>query len=156
MNLNTVRDSLYRPGNFVASWQAVRFLEHHDRQRLENDNDREPRLAALADSNNSRSWYPRSRTRVASFSETIYWNYQPGFLGRGRWLKVFNSDYYDNLPNPGIAGNNGGLQAQDLSLHGLPCSTPICNTRQWFVGVCQGRGGLTYAVVAVMPSGLGS
>ena len=225
VDLNTVRDSLYRPYDFTAAWQAVQYLENHDRQRLENDNDREPRIAALADANDSRSWYARSRARVAngllltapgipmlfmgqefledkywsdspapngliwwdglqqdkamadhlscmqaltrlrrqqpalcaeainvfhvhednriiafhrwlegigrdvvvvaSLNESTYWNYQLGFPGNGHWLEVFNSDYFDNLPNPQLAGNNGSIQAQTVPLHGMPCSASI-------------------------------
>ena len=225
VDLNAVRDNLYRPAGFTAAWQSVQYLENHDRQRLENDNDREPRLAALADASNSRSWYARSRARVAngllltapgvpmlfmgqefledkywsdspeptallwwdglqqdkamadhlaftqalidlrrrqpalrgeainvfhvhegnriiayhrwlegmgrdvvvvaSLSESTYWNYQLGLPARGRWLEVFNSDYFDNMPNPQVTGNSGSIQAQDIPLHGLPCSASI-------------------------------
>lgn len=225
VNLDAVRDSLYRPYGFAAEWQAVQYLENHDRQRLENDNDREPRIAALADSSNSLSWYARSRSRVAtgllltapgipmlfmgqefledkywsdspnpstfiwwdginqdkamadhlsftqalanlrrchpalrgaainvfhvhqdnriiafhrwlegagrdvlivaSLNESTQWNYQLGFPGIGRWLEVFNSDYYDNQPNPRVAGNGGSVEAQASPIHGLPCSASI-------------------------------
>ena len=225
VDLNALRDSLYRPYNFAASWQAVQYLENHDRQRLENTNDREPRIARLADASDSRSWYARSRARVASgllltapgipmmfmgqeiledkywsdspdpdaliwwdglqqdramadhlscmqallrlrqqqpalrgesinvfhvhednriiawhrwlegvgrdvvvvasLCESTYWNYQMGFPGTGRWLEVFNSDYFDNMPNPQIAGNGGAITAQSNPLHGLPCSASL-------------------------------
>jgi len=225
LDLNALRDSLYRPDNFKASWQAVQYLENHDRQRLENTNDREPRIAALADADNHRSWYARSRARVAngllltapgipmlfmgqefledkywsdnpdpdtliwwdglhqdqamadhlscmqaltrlrsrhpalrsdainvfhvhednrviafhrwleaigrdvvvvaSFNESTYWEYQLGFPGRGRWLEVFNSDYFDHLPNPQVAGNKGSVVANTIPIHGMPCSAGI-------------------------------
>ena len=48
VNLNAVRDQLHKPHNFSAAWRAVQYLENHDRQRLGNTNDREPRIAALA------------------------------------------------------------------------------------------------------------
>jgi 1,4-alpha-glucan branching enzyme len=57
---------LGRPPGFAATWQTVQHLENHDRQRVNNDNDREPRVAALADPGNPRSWYARSRARVAN------------------------------------------------------------------------------------------
>lgn len=66
INMNALRDSLYRPANFSASWRAVQYLENHDLQRKENVNDRQARIAALADPSNSRSWYARSRARVAN------------------------------------------------------------------------------------------
>jgi 1,4-alpha-glucan branching enzyme len=66
VNLSAVRDSLRKPNGFSSVSQVVQCLETHDRQRVQNDNDREPRIAALADSTNSRSWYARSRARVAN------------------------------------------------------------------------------------------
>lgn len=66
VNMNALRDSFYRPANFSASWRAVQHIENHDLQRKENVNDRQPRIAALADASNSRSWYARSRARVAN------------------------------------------------------------------------------------------
>lgn len=66
VNLDALRDSFRRPFGFTAASQVVQCLETHDRQRVQNDNDREPRVAALADATNSRSWYARSRSRVAN------------------------------------------------------------------------------------------
>ncbi len=66
VNLDIVRDTLRRPFGFAAASQIVQCLETHDRQRVQNDNDREPRIAALADATNSRSWHARSRSRVAN------------------------------------------------------------------------------------------
>jgi 1,4-alpha-glucan branching enzyme len=42
-------------------WRAVRSVEDHDRVHT----GRDPRIATLADSSNARSWYARSRSRVA-------------------------------------------------------------------------------------------
>jgi 1,4-alpha-glucan branching enzyme len=42
-------------------WRAVQFIENHDIVRA----GREPRLPRLADPSNGRSWYARSRSRVA-------------------------------------------------------------------------------------------
>ena len=225
VSMNTLRDSLYRPNGFSASWRAVQHLENHDRQRQENSNDREPRIAALADSTSSRSWYARSRARVANgllltapgipmmfmgqeFLEDKYWsdspdsnaliwweglqhdphmanhrrftqellklrreqpalrgeainvfhvheenrviawhrwlegvgkdiviianlnestfsNYQIGMPQGGHWDELFNSDAYDNYPNPQVAGNGGAIHANDAPMHGLPCSANI-------------------------------
>jgi 1,4-alpha-glucan branching enzyme len=66
INLVPVRDALRRPYGFTASWQTVQHLENHDRQRVDNTTDREPRVAALADPSNPHSWYARSRSRVAN------------------------------------------------------------------------------------------
>lgn len=66
VNLQPVIEALQHPSGFSASSQRVQCLETHDRQRVQNDNDRELRIAALADSTDSRSWYARSRARVAN------------------------------------------------------------------------------------------
>ena len=49
-----------------AAWRSVQHLENHDIVRINNETDREPRIAALADPSNPRSWYGRSRSRVAN------------------------------------------------------------------------------------------
>jgi len=46
-------------------WAAVHYIENHDLHKAGND-DRQPRIARLADGSNSRSWYGRSRSRVAN------------------------------------------------------------------------------------------
>lgn len=56
-----VVDQLRAPG-FPDAWRAVQCVESHD----EVYRDRAPRIAALADSSNARSWYARSRSRVAA------------------------------------------------------------------------------------------
>jgi 1,4-alpha-glucan branching enzyme len=57
-------------GSFIqkhgAAWRSVHHLENHDIVRVNNDNDRQPRIASLADASNPRSWYARSRARWAN------------------------------------------------------------------------------------------
>jgi 1,4-alpha-glucan branching enzyme len=91
-----VRDQLRRPGGFSECWRAVQHLENHDRQRVNNTTDREPRVASLADPSDARSWYARSRARVANgllltapgipaifmgqeFLEDKYWSDNPAY-----------------------------------------------------------------------------
>jgi 1,4-alpha-glucan branching enzyme len=67
VNLDAVRDRLYPPLGFSPAWRAVTHLENHDLLLASHsDNDRRPRIAALADPSNSRSWFARSRARVAN------------------------------------------------------------------------------------------
>jgi 1,4-alpha-glucan branching enzyme len=67
VTLDGLRDALYRPFNFPAAWKALQYVENHDLLDANHTgNDRQPRIAALADSTNSRSWYARSRARVAT------------------------------------------------------------------------------------------
>jgi 1,4-alpha-glucan branching enzyme len=54
--------ALDTPGGFPDAWRIVNGLENHDLVFV----DREPRLPALADPSDARSWYARSRTRVAT------------------------------------------------------------------------------------------
>lgn len=95
VNLDTLAAALYPP--FGAGWRQVQQLENQDIVRIDNKTDRAPRIAALADSTNARSWYARSRARVANgllltapgipclfmgqeFLEDKYWSDNPGFF----------------------------------------------------------------------------
>lgn len=62
---------------------------------------------------------------VASLNETSLRDYRIGFPHPGYWREIFNSDYYDNLPNPQTAGNGGGVQAIKGPIHGLEYSAAI-------------------------------
>jgi 1,4-alpha-glucan branching enzyme len=94
VDLNPVRDNLYPA--LSAAWKAVVHLENHDVVRVDNQSDRQPRIAALADASDHRSWYARSRARVATgllltapgvpmlfmgqeFLEDKYWSDSPKF-----------------------------------------------------------------------------
>jgi 1,4-alpha-glucan branching enzyme len=61
VDLDRIATNLY-PASFDHSWQAVTCVENHDLVFA----GRQQRVAKLADGSNSRSWYARSRTRVAS------------------------------------------------------------------------------------------
>jgi 1,4-alpha-glucan branching enzyme len=50
------------PTNFAHSWQTVPCVENHDIVKV----GEQPRIPALADGANHRSWYARSRSRVAT------------------------------------------------------------------------------------------
>ena len=62
VSLDSVRDGLYPPANFPAAWRSVQCVENHDIVFAGDG----PRVARLGDSSNSRSWYARSRSRVAA------------------------------------------------------------------------------------------
>jgi 1,4-alpha-glucan branching enzyme len=53
------------PFRFPFRWQVVEYLESHDVVDVEHG-DRKPRIAALADATNARSWYATSRSRAAA------------------------------------------------------------------------------------------
>lgn len=62
VNLDAVRDGIYPPAGFPAAWRSVHCVENHDVVFAGNG----PRVARLSDSSDSRSWYARSRSRVAA------------------------------------------------------------------------------------------
>jgi 1,4-alpha-glucan branching enzyme len=96
IDMDQIKESLYRPYNFLAAWKAVQFVENHDVVQASHD-DRQPRIAALSDPSNTRSWYARSRARVAigllmtspgipmlfmgqEFLEDKYWSDNPDYF----------------------------------------------------------------------------
>jgi 1,4-alpha-glucan branching enzyme len=68
---------------------------------------------------------------VATLSETTWWGYRVGFPSAGRWVEVFNSDAYDSCNangvqvNPQVAGNEGGVDAEWVPMHGLAASASV-------------------------------
>jgi 1,4-alpha-glucan branching enzyme len=62
---------------------------------------------------------------VATLAEGTWYNYAIGFPYSGPWQEIFNSDVYDNFPNPQVAGNSGGIIANGPPLHGFQSSAAI-------------------------------
>lgn len=90
VSMSAIAAALYPPG-FDHGWRAVTCVENHDLVLV----GRQPRLPALADPSDHRSWYARSRSRVATtilltapgipqlfmgqeFLEDKPWNVDPG------------------------------------------------------------------------------
>jgi len=66
VRLGRLKSALERPYNFSCAWQSYNCTENHDFV-LDMDGDhRKPRIPKLADWNDPRSWYARSRRRVAA------------------------------------------------------------------------------------------
>jgi 1,4-alpha-glucan branching enzyme len=66
VHLGRLKSALERPYNFPYAWQAYHCVENHDFV-LDMDGDhRKPRIPKLCDWNDQRSWYARSRSRVAA------------------------------------------------------------------------------------------
>jgi 1,4-alpha-glucan branching enzyme len=61
ISMGAIASALYPP-TFDHGWRAVTCIENHDLVLT----GRQPRIPALADSSNRRSWYARSRSRVAT------------------------------------------------------------------------------------------
>jgi len=62
---------------------------------------------------------------IVSLNESTFWAYELGLPRDGDWREAFNSDAYDNGPNPMCAGNGGTVHASGLPMHGLPTSAWI-------------------------------
>ena len=67
VNLDKVRDALYVTYKNPGRWTVFQCIENHDLVDFNHEGrDRQPRIANLADPSNSRSWYARSRAKVAT------------------------------------------------------------------------------------------
>jgi 1,4-alpha-glucan branching enzyme len=66
VDLGPVRHGLQRPWGYPHAWQAYNCLENHDLVLDADGDHRQPRIARLAAGHDARSWYARSRARVAT------------------------------------------------------------------------------------------
>lgn len=64
LDLDALAQALRAAGD--TGWRQVQHLENHDIVRMDNDNDREARMPRHADPSDPRSWFARSRSRVAT------------------------------------------------------------------------------------------
>jgi 1,4-alpha-glucan branching enzyme len=96
VELDDLRDALYLTYKESSRWTVFQCIENHDLLDFNHSGrDRQPRIAALADPSNARSWYARSRAKVATgllltapgvpmifmgqeFLEDKYWTDWPG------------------------------------------------------------------------------
>jgi 1,4-alpha-glucan branching enzyme len=62
---------------------------------------------------------------VASLDEAPKHGYAIGLPYAGAWCELFNSDVYDNFPNPGAVGNGGGVEASGAPLDGFGASAVL-------------------------------
>ena len=70
---------------------------------------------------------------VFNLQEVNRFGYQIGFPGSGQWREIFNSDFYDQMPNPGTAGNGGGIVANGEAWDDMPVSAAITIPANGFV-----------------------
>ena len=73
-------------------------------------------------------WVPEAGQDVVvvlTLSESTRYDYRLGFPQPGRWREAFNSDYYDNFPNPQVAGNAGAVTADGPPMHGFAQSATL-------------------------------
>jgi 1,4-alpha-glucan branching enzyme len=63
---------------------------------------------------------------VANLQEVNRFGYRVGFPVGGRWHEIFNSDFYDQFPNPQTVGNGGSIEsAVGINWDGMPSSAAI-------------------------------
>jgi 1,4-alpha-glucan branching enzyme len=70
---------------------------------------------------------------VFNLQEFNRFGYQIGLPGKGSWHEIFNSDFYDQMPNAAVAGNGGGISAFGGPWDGMPCSALITIPANGFV-----------------------
>ena len=62
---------------------------------------------------------------IASLDENPKHGYAVGLPFGGEWRELFNSDFYDNFPNPAAIGNGGAVQASGPALDGFAASAAL-------------------------------
>jgi 1,4-alpha-glucan branching enzyme len=70
-------------------------------------------------------WQGHDLIVVASLDEQPKHAYAVGLPYAGEWREVFNSDVYDNFPNPGAIGNGGSVWASNAPLDGFAASAAL-------------------------------
>ncbi len=89
VSMTAIANALYPPG-FDHAWRAVTCIENHDLVF----NSRQPRIPALADGSDHRSWYARSRTRAAMSILLTAPGIPQLFMGQ----EFFEDKQWDTLP----------------------------------------------------------
>ena len=62
---------------------------------------------------------------IANFAENAWYDYGIGLPWGGQWCELFNSDVYQNFPNPTPVGNGGIVSASDGALDGFCCMASL-------------------------------
>nr|BFE71145.1 hypothetical protein GCM10020092_044460 [Actinoplanes digitatis] len=88
-------------------------------------------------------WVPgtgRDVVVVVSLSESTFHDFRLGLPQPGRWHEVFNSDVYDNFPNPWVSGNGGEVEASGPGLHGFAQSAALTVPANGILVLARDRG----------------
>ena len=125
VELDRIADSLRGTPGLPAAWRGVQYLESHDAVYQ----GRGPRIAALCDPSNARSWYARSRARVATGLLLTAPGIPMLFMGQ-EFLE--DKQWSDNLP---VALGNliwwGGLDRGDKPMvDQLRCTQDLVGLRR--------------------------
>ena len=62
---------------------------------------------------------------IVSFDELPKHDYRVGLPSPGRWREAFNSDVYDEFPNPSPVGNGGSVEADGPAMDGFAFSAVL-------------------------------
>ena len=123
-------------------WRAVHCIDNHDLSHASKD-DKLPRIARLADQNNSRSWYGRSRSRVANALLLSAPGIPMLFMGQ----EILEDKYWSD--NPGRHAGTlvwwEGLQLQEVMQWHLKFMQDFLRLRRDRVGL-SGRYSVPYQV----------
>jgi 1,4-alpha-glucan branching enzyme len=157
VNLGAVASDLYPA--YGKAWRAVQHLENQDVVRIDNGTDRQPRIASLSDPSNPRSWYARSRSRVASgllltapgipmlfmgqeFLEDKYWSDSPNFFADSLiWWDGLESDkaMQDHLRFVReliqVRGRYGALCGDQINVFHVHSDNRVLAFHRWLDGV---------------------
>jgi 1,4-alpha-glucan branching enzyme len=75
---------------------------------------------------------------IASLDERAKYGYPVGLPFAGQWLEVFNSDYYDNFPNPAVNGNGGIVEATSGPLDGFSAFAKLTLPANGVIALARG------------------
>lgn len=92
VDLDPLANALRAAG--ANGYRKVQHLENHDLVRVNNQSDRQPRMPALADPSDSRSWYARSRTRLGTGLLLAAPGIPMLFMGQ----EIFEDKYWSDSP----------------------------------------------------------
>src|SRR5262249_32562623 len=130
MDLDRVARALGRPAGFDASWRAVQHLENHDIVYAGHE-DRKPRIPALGDPTNARSWYARSPARVALGPLAQAAGIPMRFMGQ----EFLEDKPWNDTPDPATLIYWEGLEADEVMRDYLRFSQDLVRLRRSFASL---------------------
>jgi 1,4-alpha-glucan branching enzyme len=158
VDLGPIRTGLERPWGYPHAWQTYNCVENHDLV-LDADDHRKPRIARLAGGGDARSWYARSRARVATallltapgvpmvfmgqeFLEDKLWSDDPqrtdrmiwwdGLEGADRHMADFHHFVRDLLS---VRRRHPALRSDPVVVHPLDDRARVLAFQRWVPGV---------------------
>jgi 1,4-alpha-glucan branching enzyme len=75
---------------------------------------------------------------IANLAEHAWYHYGIGLPWPGQWRELFNSDVYNNFPNPDPVGNGGSVTAADSALDGFGYSSILTLPANGLIALSMG------------------